>query len=215
MQTPSVFRDRSEAGLLLGEALLERDDLGGAIVCGIPRGGVVVAADVARVLGLPLRAVIARKVGAPGHAELAIGAVGPDGIAVIDDDLARRTGATQRWLESAIERARTEVSERVRSMPHVVTVEEVRDATAVVVDDGVATGSTASAVGRWLGHAGTVRRILALPVGPPDTLAALAREYDDVVALARPPGFVAVGQWYRDFRQTTDDEVVRLLRASG
>jgi putative phosphoribosyl transferase len=211
-----VFNDRAEAGHRLGAALLERRGRGGdAVVCGIPRGGVVVAAEVARILELPLRAVIARKIGAPGHAELAIGAVGPDGIVVLDEDLVRRTGATREWLERAIAAARAQVAERVAALPNVVSAAEVNGREVFAVDDGVATGSTAAAVGRWLGHVGASRRVLALPVGPPDTLARLADDYDDVVALAQPQGFIAVGQWYRDFRQTTDDEVIGLLSGSA
>jgi predicted phosphoribosyltransferase len=209
-----VFKDRVDAGRRLGEALHERyvgrDDV---IVCGIPRGGIVVAAEVARVLAIPLRAVIARKVGAPGHAELAIGAVGPDGTPVIDEQLARRVGATRAWLEQAIDAVRGEVEARVTALPNVATADSVKANEVIVVDDGVATGATAAAVARWLGHAGAARRVLALPVGPADTLAKLGDDYDEVFALAQPPGFVAVGQWYRDFSQTTDDEVVRLLSA--
>jgi len=209
-----VFTDRADAGRRLAAALRDRHTVGpDALVCGIPRGGVVVAAEVARELQLPLRAAIARKVGAPGHAELAIGAVGPDGIAVLDEDLVRRTGATPRWLEQAVAAAREEVAARVAALPNVVTRTEVEGREVVVVDDGVATGSTAAAVGLWLEHAHAARRVLALPVGPPDTLAKLADNYEEIIALAEPRGFIAVGQWYRDFRQTTDDEVMRLLSA--
>jgi putative phosphoribosyl transferase len=206
-----VFTDRSEAGRLLADALRARVLPADALVCGIPRGGVVVAAEVARTLGLPLRAVVARKVGAPGHPELAVGACGPDGEPVLDEDLLRRVGATPAWTEAAVARARAEVSERVAGFPRVVDASEVAGRAVVVVDDGVATGSTAAAVGQWLGRAGAARRILALPVGAPDTLERLRDDYDDVLALAAPPGFVAVGQWYRNFDQTSDDEVRRLL----
>lgn len=206
-----VFADRHEAGRLLADALATLDLPPDAIVCGIPRGGIVVAAEVARALGLPLRGVVARKVGAPGHAELAVGAVGPGGEPVLDEDLLRQVGATPEWIDQAVARARAEVAERVADFPNVVGASDVAGRTVVIVDDGVATGSTAAAVGRWLAHAGGARRILALPVGPPDTLERLRDDYDDVLALAAPPGFMAVGQWYRNFDQTTDDEVRRLL----
>lgn len=206
-----AFADRRDAGRRLAAALAATEAAGTGTVCGIPRGGVVVAAAVAEELGRPLRAVVARKVGAPGHAELAVGAVGPDGIAVLDEDLLRRVGATRAWLDGALERARAEVAERMEGLPGVVDAAAVAGQHIVVVDDGVATGATAAAVGRWLAHAGAARRILALPVGPADTLAALQDDYDDVFALAVPKSFVAVGQWYRDFTQVTDDEVTRLL----
>jgi len=207
----AVFADRVDAGKRLAIALTALDLPGDALVCGIPRGGIVVAAEVARVLELPLRAIIARKVGAPRQAELAVGAVGPGGEPVLDDDLLRRVGATPEWIEAAVARARGEIAERVADFPKVVDVAAVAEGTVVVVDDGVATGSTAAAAGRWLGHAGTSRRVLALPVGPSDTLERLRSDYDEVLALAEPAGFFAVGQWYRNFDQVTDDEVRRLL----
>jgi predicted phosphoribosyltransferase len=132
-------------------------------------------------------------------------------VAVLDHDLLRRVGATTKWTEAAVQRAQEEVASRVASMPGVVDGLAVRGHPVIVVDDGVATGSTAAAVGRWLAHAGAAHRMLALPVGPPDTLQRLRAEYDEVLALEAPPGFVAVGQFYRSFTQTTDDEVRELL----
>jgi putative phosphoribosyl transferase len=181
------------------------------VVLGIPRGGVVTAAEVARVLDLPLDVALARKVGAPGNPELAIGAVGPDGAAVIDEDLARRVGANEEWLARAVENEQHEVAERQRRFrggrpPLDVTGREV-----IVVDDGVATGSTAAAVAGWLAGAGARRRVLAVPVAPPQTVSRLADAYDDVVTLATPAAFFAVGEFYVDFRQVTDDEVRQLL----
>lgn len=214
MTAAIVFSDRVEAGQRLGAQLRTRPTPADAIVCGIPRGGIVVAAEVARALGRSLRAVVARKVGAPGHEELAVGAVGPDGVAVLDEDLLRRLGADRRWIERALQRAREEVAARVAGFPGILTAEEVKDRSVIVVDDGVATGSTAAAVGRWLGHVGATHRLLALPVGPPDTLEQLRADYDEVLALAAPAGFMAVGQYYRNFTQTTDDEVRRLLASS-
>jgi predicted phosphoribosyltransferase len=205
-----VFADRADAGRRLA-ALLRGRPLGDTVVCGIPRGGVVVAAEVAAALDAPLRAVVARKVGAPGHAELAMGAVGPDGVSVIDQTLARRVGATDRYVEQAVAAARSEVEARLAALPGVLRREEAARRTVVVVDDGVATGATAAAVGRWLATTDAARRLLALPVGPSETLAALRADYDEVVAVQTPAFFVAVGQWYRDFRQVTDDEVARLL----
>ncbi|HEV2310093.1 MAG TPA: phosphoribosyltransferase family protein [Acidimicrobiia bacterium] len=206
------FADRVDAGRRLGAALRARV-AGSPVVAGIPRGGVVVAAEVAAALQAPLRAVVARKVGAPGRPELALGAVGPDGTVVLDETLARRAGATTGFLDRAVATVRREVEARTARLAAVVTADEARDRGVVVVDDGVATGSTAAAVGRWLATVGARVRVLALPVGPADTLAALREEYEDVLALETPAYFVAVGQWYRDFRQVTDDEVARLLGA--
>lgn len=208
------FADRVDAGRRLGAAVRAHVD-GTPVVAGIPRGGVVVAAEVAAALDAPLRAIVARKVGAPGRPELALGAVGPDGTVVLDATLARRAGATESFLDGAVAAARAEVQERTARLGAVVTADEARARGVVVVDDGVATGSTAAAVGRWLATIGARPRVLALPVGPADTLAVLRVEYDEVLALQTPTYFVAVGQWYRDFRQVTDDEVARLLGPAG
>src|SRR5437660_12422985 len=137
------FGDRVEAGTGLGEDSQARGIGGeGSLVLGIPRGGVVTAAEVARVLGQPLDVALARKVGAPGNPELAIGAVGPDGTAVIDDDLARRVGATEEWLARAIEQQQHEVAERQRRFRSDLPPLDVAGREVIVVDDGVATGST-------------------------------------------------------------------------
>jgi putative phosphoribosyl transferase len=213
-----VFADRCDAGRHLADALRSRGltEAGapaGAIVAGIPRGGIVVAAEVARVTGLPLRAVLARKVGAPGRPELAIGAVGPDGTPHFDDNLVRQLRVDSAWLERAADAERAILAERAARLPGVLVASELQGRTVIVVDDGVATGATAETVGQWLGHAGAGARVLALPVGPPETLRKLERSYDDVVTLARPARFLAVGQWYRDFAQTGDDEVTELLDA--
>ncbi len=207
-----VFADRREAGTRLGALLRERGFGGSAVfVAGIPRGGIVVAAEVARELVSPLRAIVARKLGAPGQPELAIGALGPDGSVLLDDTLVARVGVSREWLDAAVEAERVELVSRTRQFPGVATAAEVAGRVVIVVDDGVATGATAAAVGTWLEHGGAARRVLALPVGPPSTLARLARAYDEVITLAQPSQFIAVGQWYRDFDQTTDAEVVKLL----
>src|ERR1700756_4185726 len=139
------FADRVEAGRRLGEDLRDRGvSSGDGVVLGIPRGGVVTAAEVARVLSLPLDVALARKVGAPGNPELAIGAVGPDGSAVIDEALARRVGATAEWLAGAVEAEQREVVERQRRFRDGRPPLDVTGRLVIVVDDGVATGSTAA-----------------------------------------------------------------------
>jgi putative phosphoribosyl transferase len=209
-----VFLDRQDAGQRLGAVLRDRE-LGqpGTIVAGIPRGGVVVAAEVARELGVPLRAIVARKLGAPRQPELAIGALGPDGAALLDESLVVRLRFDEEWLEQAVAAERAELASRTEQFPGVVTAADVDGRVVIVVDDGVATGATAAAVGVWLGHARAARRVLALPVGAPATLQRLERVYEEVVVLAQPRYFMAVGQWYRNFSQTTDAEVIELLSA--
>jgi putative phosphoribosyl transferase len=212
----TVFADRTDAGRRLGAALRERGLAEpGAIVAGIPRGGIVVAAEVADELELPLRAAVARKLGAPSQPELAIGALGPDGTPLFDESLVARLRVSEQWLTHVVDQERAELASRVEHFPGVLSRDDVAGKTVIVVDDGVATGATAAAVGAWLGHAGAGRRVLALPVAPPSTLQRLERAYDDMVVLAQPAQFIAVGQWYRDFTQTTDDEVIALLSESN
>jgi len=208
----TVFADRREAGRRLAAALHERG-LGepGAIVAGIPRGGVPVGSEVAAALGLPLRAIAARKLGAPHQPELAIGALGPDGAALLDESLTSGMRVDPDWLERTIRTERAELTARTERFPGIVGADDVAGRLVIVVDDGVATGATAAAVGTWLAHVGAARSALALPVGPGSTLERLERVYDEVVTLVRPTNFMAVGQWYRDFSQVTDDEVVALL----
>jgi len=209
------FADRGEAGRRLGEELKARG-VGGdnSLVLGIPRGGLVTASEVAGVIGALFDVALARKVGAPGNPELAIGAVGPDGAAVIDQELARRVGASAEWVAQAVQHEQHEVADRERRFRGDRPPLDVAGREAIVVDDGVATGSTAVAVGRWLAGAGARRRILAVPVAPPQTAERLAHAYDDVIALAMPDAFFAVGEFYVDFRQVTDDEVRQLLGRS-
>ena len=206
------FADRAEAGRLLAAAL--RDLEGEVVVLAIPRGGVPVAAEIARRHGWPLDVVIPRKVGAPGNPELGLGAIAP-GVRVLDERIIGRLGVPPEYLEHEIERQEAEIRRRAavyrRGRPPV----DVAGKTAVIVDDGVATGGTAAAALRWARAQGAEAAVLAVPVGAPESLRRLAPEADRIVALAAPDRFYAVGQWYRDFDQTSDDEVIRLLEESG
>jgi putative phosphoribosyl transferase len=180
-------------------------------VLGIPRGGVVVAAEVARALGAPLDIVIPRKVGAPGNPELGLGAVAP-GVRVLDERLIRDLGVSSAYLEREIEAQEREIERRSAAYrgdrPPLVLDER----TAIVVDDGVATGGTAAAALRWARQAGASHVVLAVPVAPRQAVSMLSREADEVVVLATPEPFFAVGQWYDRFDQVPDEDVVRLLR---
>jgi predicted phosphoribosyltransferase len=211
-----VFADRAEAGRLLGAELDCRGELPpGALVLGIPRGGVVIAAEVARAGNGTFDVALARKVGAPANPELALGAVGPDGQAMIDMDVAQRLVPHPDWLRDAVERTRKEVQDRVRRFRGDRPPIDVMGRHVVVVDDGLATGSTARAVGQWLRGGSAARSVLAVPVGPPGTVVRLSDLYDEVVVLETPEPFYAVGEFYRDFRQVTDEEVIRVLSAAA
>ncbi len=205
------FRDRVEAGVALGEELLRRrgrsaDDL----VLGLPRGGVVVAAEVARALRAPLGALVVRKLGVPGHEELAFGAVASGGLRVLDPRVIEAAGLGAATIEAITRRELAEIARRER-LYGVTARPQLRGRTVILVDDGLATGSTMRAAVRAVRTSEPRRVIVAVPVAPPDTVAALAQEADEVLALLTPEPFYAVGAWYRDFEQVSDEQVRELL----
>lgn len=204
-----MFEDRAEAGRRLAEALahLEGEN---AVVLSIPRGGVEVGAEVARALGWPLDIVIPRKVRAPGNQELGLGAVAP-GVRVLDERMVRSLGVSPEYLEREIAFEEEEIRRRSEAYRAGRGPFDLREKVAVIVDDGVATGGTAMAALRWARAQGASRVILAVPVAPVEAVANLAKEADEVVCLATPEPFYAVGQWYARFPQTSDQEVIRQL----
>ncbi|MFE3552953.1 phosphoribosyltransferase family protein [Streptomyces kronopolitis] len=205
-----LFTDRADAGRRLAEALrhLEGDD---PVVLGLPRGGVPVAFQVARALQAPLDVIVVRKLGVPSQRELAFGAIGEGGVRVISDDIVRRGRLDASDLASVEHAEAAELArqaERFRAGRQRLPLE---GRTAIVVDDGVATGATAAAACEVVRAQGAARVVLAVPVAPPDAAERLRAALDEFVCLSTPFGFSAVGEWYRDFSQTPDDEVVSLL----
>ncbi len=204
-----AYRDRADAGRILAGSLLH---LGASspLVLGVPRGGVVVAAEVARSLGGELGAVMAAKVGAPWSRELAIGAVAADGTSLLDTAMIDRMGLDAVEVAAQVEEATTELRRRLGVFG--IGDPDVAGRTVIVVDDGVATGATLRAV---LGHVrrlGPGRLVCAVPVGPPATIDLLAFEADEVVCPLQPDRLRSVGEWYDVFTQTDDAEVIALLR---
>jgi len=187
---------------------------GPAVVLGIPRGGVLVAVPVARRLGAPLDVVVPKKVGAPFNPELGLGAVAP-GVRVLDEDLIRRLGVADDYLEREIRREEAEIERRTDAYRGGRPPLELEGRTAVIVDDGVATGGTAVAAARWARAQRAPTVVFAAPVGPPDTAARLGAACDTVVLLHTPAFFAAVGEWYDRFDQVTDDEVRTALAGVG
>jgi putative phosphoribosyl transferase len=209
-EVPVRFHDRQAAGRRLGERLasMRGPDV---VVLGLPRGGVAVAAEVARALGAPLDVVVVRKVGVPGQPELAMGAVGEGGVLVVDERVVRLAHVAPEELERAAGRERAELESRVRRFRSSRPAVALAGRTAVLVDDGVATGSTARAACSVVRALGAARIVLAVPVCARPSSRMLASVADDLVCLQTPRDFAAVGQFYVDFSPTTDDEVVELL----
>ena len=207
-----IFADRRDAGLRLGAALADDDvvDPAETVVLGVPRGGVEVAAAVADTLGAMLDVVIPRKLGAPQNPELGIGAVA-EGVEVLDERLIATLRVPEEYLRREIEAQQAEILRRTEAYRQGRAPAELEGRVAVVVDDGVATGGTAVAALRSVRARGAARVVLAVPVAPPQAVARLRREADEVRTLATPEPFFAVGQWYRDFPQTPDERVVELL----
>lgn len=204
------FADRVDAGRALARALASYA-LNDPVVLGLARGGVPVAAEVARALGAPLQVSVARKIGAPGQSELALGAVTSHGPATYDQRLLRAFHTDERGMAAQCERERDEARRR-EAMYQQGGAVPLAGRDVVLVDDGLATGATARAAVRMLKEAGPRRIVLAVPVGAPEAVELLGAEADDVVCVLQPFAFNAVGQWYADFRPTIDGEIVRLLR---
>lgn len=204
-----IFADRADAADQLAKALV--DHVGtDSVVLAIPRGGVVVGAAVARALGAPLDVVVPRKIGAPGNPELGLGAVAP-GVRVLDPRLIQGLRVAPEYLEREIAVQEREIERRQHAYREGRPPVDVRGKVAIVVDDGIATGGTAAAALRWARAQGADTVVLAVPVAPVQALERLRRDADRIVVLATPEPFLAVGEWYRRFEQTSDDEVIATL----
>lgn len=207
------YRDRAEAGEVLAEVVA--GELAGAavnpVVLGLPRGGVPVAAEVAAALGAPLDLLAVRKIGTPGHIELAIGAIASGGLVVRNDDLIDQLGLDERDVAPRIDVARRELAEQDRKLRGDRPRPPLAGRTVIIADDGMATGATMRAAVAAVRTAEPAEVVVAVPVAPPDTCEELAELADRVICPWRPEGFSAVGQWYRDFSATTDADVLRLL----
>ena len=211
---PMIFADRDEAGRLLAAELARRlvADPARPLVLALPRGGVPVAVRVAAALGGDLDIVLARKIGAPGRPEFGVGAIAEDGPPVFDAGTLDHLGLTPDDLAGTVTAERSEVRRRVRRYRAGRLAPNALGRTVILVDDGLATGVTARAALRWLRDQAPRRTILAVPVCAPPARDALAAEADAVVCLSAPPQFRAVGQWYDDFRQLTDEDVDAAMR---
>jgi predicted phosphoribosyltransferase len=212
--SPQLFRNRSEAGRLLAAKLAKYADKPDVIVLALPRGGVPVGYEVAHALHAPLDVFVVRKLGIPGHEELAMGAVATGGVRVLNDQVVRGLGIPNSVIEAVANWELEELQRRERLYRGNRLPPDVRGKTVILVDDGLATGSTMLAAVQALRKLGPARIVVAVPVASGDTCQILEEYVDEVVCAATPEPFYAVGLWYRDFSQTTDEEVRELLERS-
>ena len=208
---PRLFRDRREAGRLLAAKLTGYANRPDVIVLALPRGGVPVADEVARALGAPLDVFVVRKLGVPGSEELAMGAVATGGVRVLNDQLVNRLGIPDHLIDAVAVREGQELARRERLYRGGRPLLDVRDRTVILVDDGLATGATMHAAIAALRQLHPARIVVAVPTASPETCEEMRAEVDDVICAITPEPFQAVGRWYQDFAQTTDEEVQDLL----
>ncbi len=211
-----MFVDRRDAGRRLGRRLSARGVSGpDVVVLGLPRGGVPVAFDVARVLGAPLDVLVVRKLGAPGRPELAMGAIGEGGVRVLNDDVLTGLRVRPEQLGAVEDRERELLEQRLVRFRAGDPPVSLAGRTAVIVDDGIATGSTARAACRIARARGAARVVLAVPVAPSGRIHGLDHDADEVICLETPEPFFAVGQFYGDFSEVSDEQVAALLHRVG
>lgn len=208
-----IFDNRVDAGRRLAGRLREYDARE-SVVLAIPRGGVVVGYEVAAALGAPLDVIIPRKIGAPGQPELAIGAVAGESITVLDEQAVCHLGVSESYINEEAARQRKEIARRRDVYRLGRPFPSLRDKSVLLVDDGIATGATITAAAREARSQGPSTVAIAVPVAPPDAVLRLRDEVDDMIVIETPEPFYAVGSWYYHFEQTTDEEVIGLLRAA-
>ncbi len=210
-----IFRDRTEAGKALGGRLGHYAGREDVIVLGIPRGGITVAFEVAQALRAPLEAFICRKLGAPGEAQLAFGAVAPGGVRVLDQEIISALGISQEEIEAVTAEQRTELERRERLYRGTRAFPSLKGSVAILVDDGIATGSSMLAALRALRELDPARIVVAVPVASQPARARLSREADEFVCLEAPRAFYAIAQFYDNFDQVSDEEAQALLERSA
>jgi predicted phosphoribosyltransferase len=208
------FRDRAEAGRVLAEKLADYAGLEDVIVLALPRGGVPVAYEVASALGAPLDVFLVRKLGAPGHEELAMGAIASGGVVVMNDEVVKAMDVQADEILDAIASERRELARREEAYRDGRPPAEVRGKTVLLIDDGLATGSSMRAAVTALRRQGPARIVVAVPIGAASTCAEFQSIADDCICAVTPEPFRAVGLWYEDFSQTEDDEVAALLASA-
>lgn len=210
-----LFEDRKEAGRLLAEKLSQYKGRKGPLILGLARGGVVVAYEVAKELSLPLNVVTPRKIGAPGNPELALGSIMENGEGVFNQSIIRILGVSQNYILREVEKEKARAQQRLALYRQYVPLPDVKNQTIILVDDGIATGSTMLTAVKAMRQAGVQRIVVAAPVASTEAYQLLKEAADEVVCLCIREDFIGVGMYYRQFTQTEDEEVVQLLKEAN
>lgn len=206
-----MFKDRYEAGKKLAQKLKKYKDMKDVVVLAVPRGGVVVGWEIAKALNVTMDIIITRKIGAPHNPELAVGAVMPDGKVLLNKELVSALGITQKYIEKAKQEQFKEIKRRLVKYKTNTRQIELKDKQVILVDDGIATGFTVKAALEYIHGKNTARKILAVPVMPRDVYEDFKKEVDELITLLTPEVFYAVGQFYNDFEQVNDKEVIKIM----
>lgn len=206
-----IFRDRVEAGQVLAKKLQHFAGQKDAIVLALPRGGVPVGYEIAEALGIPLDVFLVRKLGVPGHEELAFGAIAMSGITVFNDEIIRQLDLKQTIIAAVIAREQIVLEERNKKYRGNRPYPDLKNRTVILVDDGIATGATMRAAAKAIRQLGCLQLIIAVPVAPREALTQFSQFANQIICLETPADFFAIGSWYEAFPQTTDAEVYRLL----
>ena len=209
-----AFANRTEAGRLLAEQRIKYADRDDVVVLGLPRGGVPVAYEVAKRLGARLDVFIVRKLGVPGFEELAAGAIASGGVRVLNEDVMRAIPHPDEAIEAVTARETAELERREHEYRDGRRAPELRDRVVILIDDGLATGATMRAAVKALRQSCAAKIVVAVPVGPPDTCREIEQDADETICLSTPESFQAVGQYYEDFSQTSDNDVRELLSSA-
>lgn len=206
-----MFADRIEAGRLLAKELTQYQQAPDTVVLALPRGGVPVAFEICQQLQLPLDVFLVRKLGTPGQEELAMGAIAEEGITIFNDEIIQSLGIDKELIDQAIKQQQEIIDERAIRYRQKRKALPLENKTVILVDDGIATGATMKAAIMAIRKRSCARLVVAVPVAPPDTLTEIQPMVDDLICLQAPEMFFAIGNWYQDFSQTSDDEVCDLL----
>jgi putative phosphoribosyl transferase len=206
-----MFQDREQAGKELAAKLQNYKKTKNLIVLAIPRGGVVIGKQLAKSLNCPLDILVTKKIGAPGNPELAIGAIGPNGTVVLNQKLLPQTGANKEYIKNQKAKIKEDLKWQQKRLRGKKPQPDLKRKTVILTDDGIATGATIEAAIKWIKTQKPKKLILAIPVAAPDSVAKLTPLVDELICLDQPYFFAAVGQFYQNFPQTSDEEVVQLL----